>query len=180
MNRHLFVISLIVFSFLSSCFSLINFSEKKYFFDIRKKVDSIDHIYSNLFEIRPFEMFASTANESNVLIFWANEKVYENYTLSQSRHNELTDIELKGLTVNDLIVLNKLMNGVKCKYISRSYLIGDSVYYNIIGMDKNRFGKDLQYIYLKQYDTLNLFNHSKDIIKIEKNIYYRYAKAPGD
>ncbi len=180
MNRNKFVISLIMNFILSACNDLNNHSEKKCYFDIKVKVDSIDHIYSNLFELRPFEIFASAKNDSDVLVFWANEKVYENYTLRQNRYNELANIELKGLKVKDLIVLKNLMSGLKCKYISRSYLIGDSVYYNIIGMEKNRFGKDLQFIYLKQGDTTNLFNHLKEVIKIENNIYFRYAKAPGD
>jgi hypothetical protein len=152
---------------------------KVFFSNHQTKLESIATLYQKLNTTMGFELYLIPKDTPAVQVFWDIEKSYKLYENSFTNAALISFIESNGIDKEDFFSLIKLMNEIKCKYVASSYSNGKSIYY-ILGFHNGISLKDLQYIFLSGETAENYFKDAPNVKQVKSNIYFRYAKAPGD
>jgi hypothetical protein len=162
------------------CGQPFNRNPEEFFANNQNKMRSIVSLYNNLDSIRHFELFFLQGDTSGIQVFWTAEKTYKYYEAYSKNLDLINYLDSSHIAQKDFLMMVDLMREIKCKYVSKSYLEGENVYYLILGFDNGSLLKDLQYIFLSGQQAVSFFENSSNVRKVAEIVYFRNAKAPGD
>lgn len=142
-----------------------------------KELKELVSIYVQLNKMNDFGLYLINSKEYDVQVFWVRDKIYKRY--ASGSHDLISDVSDKFPDSEEFMKMIGLMKQLNSNYITKSYLKGGADFYVVVGLNSSRTFKDLQYVFLNGQDALP-FIDSADMKRIDENVYFRYAKAPGD
>lgn len=179
-SKYPFLVVQLCICFLIGCSEISRDGPKKFFSNNQTNIRSIYSLYEKLDSVTHFEIFTIEGDISAIQVFWDKDKSYKYYNNSLENADLINFLDSNGVDKKDFFSLITLMREIKCKYVSKAYLNGESIYYSILGFDNGISLKDLQYIFFSGDKAENYFKNATNVKQVEGKIYFRYAKAPGD